>query len=564
MAKSSDLSDRPSNQGRHVKRKRGLTRTKTGCLTCRKRRKKCDGEVPLCGHCERLRLDCAWPDFVDERRNSGPRKSASSTNACTTAATTASPDSEANAKDVDVTKQVLPSGELFHLYASPQAFTQADLEAARWLESHKSEHRGYLTTSDTTQLQRYDPIDTTKHADEELFELEDEFVMYPEQLSRSFVFDTPFASLDHDMKILIDYFETEFAPLISVGPRRTNNLLRVFLPMAATNEAVLTSIAGWSATHLRDIDEKFRDQSTTLMGRAINKLESLSEDEAERDKDTTLAVALICCAVEVCKDTDSDWAIYKDMAYDIIQRRDLIRRYSGNDQAFLLLNYAYHNTLASNIPLIEETTLPGLETQQILRTVPTIGGPDCYLGICAPMYCLISEVTTLRARIYLEDLGQRAVAMWATRMIVAIDSCNPHPSDLEYLLDDERTQHLDIWKILKLVAKLYLNQVILRYPPCNSSSQVIIEQLIPLFTSLKTVLAEMLFPLFIIGVDALGDTRTHVGRMMESCYERFRIGNVRLAYTLLEKCWECNHDGRVFVDWNEVSNATFGQVLSFA
>ncbi|TLS31031.1 hypothetical protein PpBr36_03878 [Pyricularia pennisetigena] len=41
-------------------RGRGL-RTKTGCLTCRKRHKKCDERVPVCGPCTTAARDCVFP-----------------------------------------------------------------------------------------------------------------------------------------------------------------------------------------------------------------------------------------------------------------------------------------------------------------------------------------------------------------------------------------------------------------------------------------------------------------------------------------------------------------------
>lgn len=39
-------------------------KSKTGCLTCIARKKKCDEATPVCGHCSRLHLTCV-------RRNSG-------------------------------------------------------------------------------------------------------------------------------------------------------------------------------------------------------------------------------------------------------------------------------------------------------------------------------------------------------------------------------------------------------------------------------------------------------------------------------------------------------------
>lgn len=39
------------------------TRTKSGCLTCRYRRKKCDERKPNCSSCTRSQVDCDWPSF---------------------------------------------------------------------------------------------------------------------------------------------------------------------------------------------------------------------------------------------------------------------------------------------------------------------------------------------------------------------------------------------------------------------------------------------------------------------------------------------------------------------
>ncbi|KAF2260878.1 hypothetical protein CC78DRAFT_522587 [Lojkania enalia] len=65
-----------------AKQRRAL-RTKTGCLTCKPRRKKCDEALPICGLCSLSRRSCQWPssaDVVDRRYASHPqsRHSASS------------------------------------------------------------------------------------------------------------------------------------------------------------------------------------------------------------------------------------------------------------------------------------------------------------------------------------------------------------------------------------------------------------------------------------------------------------------------------------------------------
>ncbi|VUC21061.1 unnamed protein product [Clonostachys rosea] len=40
------------------------SRTRTGCLTCRSRKKKCDEARPRCAGCRRNMLDCTWPNYV--------------------------------------------------------------------------------------------------------------------------------------------------------------------------------------------------------------------------------------------------------------------------------------------------------------------------------------------------------------------------------------------------------------------------------------------------------------------------------------------------------------------
>ncbi|KAJ6110906.1 fungal Zn binuclear cluster domain-containing protein [Penicillium sp. IBT 16267x] len=44
-------------------------RTRTGCLQCRRRRKKCDEARPQCAGCSRNRLQCVWPS--DKQRKDG-------------------------------------------------------------------------------------------------------------------------------------------------------------------------------------------------------------------------------------------------------------------------------------------------------------------------------------------------------------------------------------------------------------------------------------------------------------------------------------------------------------
>lgn len=54
----------PSNATSTTTPKSTILRGKTGCLSCRRRRKKCDERKPTCRACERNALICGWPDKI--------------------------------------------------------------------------------------------------------------------------------------------------------------------------------------------------------------------------------------------------------------------------------------------------------------------------------------------------------------------------------------------------------------------------------------------------------------------------------------------------------------------
>lgn len=46
-----------------------IVRVRTGCWTCRRRKKKCDEARPKCGGCTRNKLSCSWPRHVPNRQS---------------------------------------------------------------------------------------------------------------------------------------------------------------------------------------------------------------------------------------------------------------------------------------------------------------------------------------------------------------------------------------------------------------------------------------------------------------------------------------------------------------
>ncbi|KGB74687.2 transcriptional activator [Cryptococcus deuterogattii R265] len=74
VSESSANGSQPLSPGR---KRRKVTRSRLGCLTCRKRRKLCDMTKPICQACTRLKIECSWPSETTSKppRSSSQRQS---------------------------------------------------------------------------------------------------------------------------------------------------------------------------------------------------------------------------------------------------------------------------------------------------------------------------------------------------------------------------------------------------------------------------------------------------------------------------------------------------------
>ncbi|KAI9572142.1 hypothetical protein HD554DRAFT_2067302 [Boletus coccyginus] len=67
------VAPQPRNEPQQRKRPK-YTRSKTGCLTCRVKKIKCDETKPICMRCTHGQRDCTWPEGVPTRKKATPRK----------------------------------------------------------------------------------------------------------------------------------------------------------------------------------------------------------------------------------------------------------------------------------------------------------------------------------------------------------------------------------------------------------------------------------------------------------------------------------------------------------
>ncbi|KAI5957732.1 hypothetical protein KGF57_002998 [Candida theae] len=86
-------------------------RSKTGCLNCRKRKKKCDETSPVCLACQVRNQECIWPDLSKKTGSKrAPKQSGSATKRALTAKSSAYSTTQSTASDSLKSLPTTPSG----------------------------------------------------------------------------------------------------------------------------------------------------------------------------------------------------------------------------------------------------------------------------------------------------------------------------------------------------------------------------------------------------------------------------------------------------------------------
>ncbi|KAG8413366.1 hypothetical protein J3458_012935 [Metarhizium acridum] len=102
-----------------------IIRSRTGCFTCRRRKKKCNEEKPVCSGCKRNKLECNWPAGLPVREHGqgqprGRERAPSTTSKPAASAAAAATPVPRSPRQDDVQSPVSPALQRPQLAASPR------------------------------------------------------------------------------------------------------------------------------------------------------------------------------------------------------------------------------------------------------------------------------------------------------------------------------------------------------------------------------------------------------------------------------------------------------------
>ncbi|KAK6383859.1 hypothetical protein LTS17_003151 [Exophiala oligosperma] len=284
-----------------------ITRTQTGCLSCKKRKRKCDESRPKCGDCRRLCLNCTYIDPpIGSKRVTPTYKNSSQSPSVGNDDTTERSSYEENLFnfDADSLNDVADS-------ISWQDVTEV------WPLVPQSQMAVY--SSDTGSTPSPDPA-----------------------LSLLMLSTAPDIATDEDKSLLNHYMRIVAGVLSRRDDHRSNPYLSKILPMALSNRLVMDAVLALSANHWKKLQPTVWKRGTIHQTNALQSLAKLLPHIERESADAALSATLLLCMIELFDGTSSHWKFHLDGARRLLSAFDQKSNWAQRTEYRTFCRQLYH------------------------------------------------------------------------------------------------------------------------------------------------------------------------------------------------------------------------------
>ncbi|RDA95881.1 hypothetical protein CP533_5180 [Ophiocordyceps camponoti-saundersi (nom. inval.)] len=334
-----------------------IRRVQTGCLMCKRRKKKCDETKPRCGDCRRLCLDCAWPPERHGRAKAVA--AAAAAHAAAAHAVAAAGGHDPFAVPVAKAMMELPIRSSPSPVSTPVCHRQGSHDSSHGsLISHVARHDAAAgaasSSSSSTTSSSYPPQDpstdgnsvpalppgsTTSTVSDMMLDM-----MSPDTVAwdmtgsppgwidavtpassgspAASIHSTPGSSLSIYVpqllpqlsapqdKALLNHYSTIVSSILSRRCSPTNPYNHYLLPMAQGNDLVLHCILALSANHWRKLQPTLNDRGLVHKSKATQSLARLLPHVDRTSADIALVSSLLLCMTELFDGTSEGWKLH--------------------------------------------------------------------------------------------------------------------------------------------------------------------------------------------------------------------------------------------------------------
>lgn len=371
-------------------------------------------------------------------------------------------------------------------------------------------------------------------------------------------FKTVYPELDEKAVALFIYFRDKQSILMSVSP--LNYFRSVFLAFSLRYTAIMYGILAWAAWHKGDDEELAREYFDS--GSKIVRQESINS----RSKEEILAALLVLASAKICSGDTSTWRPYLMMAGETIHLHGGLTSFMESESVrWLLKNFAYHEILTSSS--LSQPKLFSAKDFELIFNQPTSAAlPDTLCACCQPLFVILERINELTRAVRLmraadgrddENTERNAENIYiaAHDLEQRIWTLQPAHKMLQHLSERDLLLQQTLFDVFKLVTVLHMYQSVLQINSSSISMRVVAHHLSNTMESLFGTRVEgiLTFPLFVLGISSsTAKEREDVVNKFTAMEKRLSARNVTQARVLLQRVWDRDQHGKLYVDWNEL------------
>lgn len=551
------------------------TRSKSGCLNCRKRKKKCDEVKPICTGCLNRNLICeyrslAFHPFIENKLDIV---------------------TDSNPINNNLPNNILPIDEKITKISNLENLVGETV--MRIFDNNNSKlsnlFENQQVQEDLPNLDEFD-IQKTKTLDD-LLPIDSDFlnIFFEDQPQYLDLFKnpTPIIPPSLDIKLPVplttlelSYFEFFCKSILSdlsILPQEFNYYTKIYIPLAFKEESVLYTLVGWGCRRRKNMNLNYQvenKEADSYIGK-VNEIILYHESILDREKFITNFVCyMLLVCMEISFGDTSKWSHYFTCCFNMINKMPGNFRYlvstcsiEGN---LLAENFAYFDVLASQSNE-NGTFYPMADYYELFNqnnTTKIVHDP--LQGCIRPVILLIGEIVSLlvehnslQASLDLSECDKFEIInkmMTKSDMLdESIKFSKPDLSCLQYLNSSSQLEiHLTLFEVYQIASQIYLRQVIRKLPPIVPEIQVLAYNLkkdLRLLLESLELKNSLAFPMLLLGISSTSadDKKEVTGmfkRLIQVCGY---LSSYQKLFIVVQKIWDLNNNGSLYIDWFRVT-----------
>ncbi|EMG46742.1 hypothetical protein SBY92_005348 [Candida maltosa Xu316] len=523
-------------------------RSRNGCLQCRKRKKKCSEEHPVCSSCKHRNVECVW-------RSESKFKISKETHSLTK-----DHHRKSKSKDDDSTALSMSESSGSSLDSTNDLFEEQ-------ITVFNNDNLKLSTDSlfSNTQMIRSPNTPNFDFQDLNLLNFN-----LPSPIN-SHIFQ-PFKFLDNQALYFLDGFLSNVGAKFSIGQESSNYILKTFYQLSEEQESIAYALTAWGGIF---IEGGFTENVNHYLNKAISEIAKNHVDMdnlSKKDIYVLLNYYMISIGLYVCGGDASLWNLSFNKSIELINKygglSNIVKMFDySNEIKWLVSDVQYHDVLSSQT-FHKGTCLPMEEYNSVFKEAKILElgnyGLDPFQGCIQPIYLMLGEIISKSAefrskQVENADINTRLEVYNEMNEVYEklkddINNCVPNMEQMRHIAHDkyELELHLTLFEVYSIICQISLNFLFKKLPPdsldmqrlllnCLNSLDILVD------TKMKSALS---FSLLICGITCCSESdRSMMKERFKTVSEDYKAMNLRLIRDIVEEVWKRNNNGKLYIDW---------------